>query len=207
MNCRSRANAARASPESPAPLDLNYQNSEQRLPKEGLVRSIELASASLLLVLAIAPATFAAGPIHENIQGTDVDSDFCGTGQTVNVEFKGVFNGWEDKAFGHVSNTWTNPENGLSVISSFSGGGRFIDVIDDGDGAYTIVTDRVGMPEQIRLANGPLLTQDVGRVIFYDHFDADDNYLGTDVVVHGPHPGLESGFDLWCEVMIETLGL
>jgi hypothetical protein len=168
---------------------------------------MKLASASLLLMLAIAPAALAAGPIHENIQGTDVDDDFCGTGQTVNVAFKGVLNGWDDKAFGHISNTWTNPENGVSVVESFSGGGRFIAIVDDGGGSYTIVSDRVGIPAKIKPAHGGVIIQDVGRVIFYDHFDADDNYLGTDVVVYGPHPDLEAGFTLWCEAMIEALGL
>jgi len=172
------------------------------------MRFLRHVPAALLLVLALGPASVvAAAPDHELISGTDVDNDFCGTGQTVLVSFKGVLNGWDDKAFGHVSNTWTNPENGVRVVDSFSGGGRFIEAIGDGDGAYTIVSDRVGIPEQIRLARGGLVMQDVGRAIFYDHFDADDNYLGTDLVLHGPHPDLEAGFSLWCDAMIGALGL
>jgi hypothetical protein len=67
---------------------------------------------------------------------------------------------------------------------------------------------RVGLPEQLRLLHGPVLAQDVGRVIFYDHFDANDDDLGTDVVVvGGPHPFAESSTDLFCELMIEALGL
>ena len=172
------------------------------------MRFLKLILAATLLVMAFGPATvLAAGPDHELVQGTYVDNDFCGTGETVYQSVKGVFNGWEDQAFGHISNTWTNPENGVSVVDSFSGGGGFVAFIDDGDGAYTIVTDRVGIPEQIRLARGGLVMQDVGRAIFYDHFDADDNYLGTDVVIRGPHPDLEAGFTLWCDAMIDALGL
>jgi hypothetical protein len=119
-----------------------------------------------------------------------------------------VFNGWDDRAFGHISNTWTNPANGASVVDSFSGGGSFVREIDDGGGAYTVVFARVGMPEQLRLLHGGVIAQDVGRVLFYDHFDANDNYLGTDVVVvGGPHPFLESSTDLFCDLMIEALGL
>jgi hypothetical protein len=162
----------------------------------------------------IGPAVAAAArPDHYKIRGTDVDTDFCGTGQTVLVSFKGVFNEWPDgqpgtiyQAFGHISDTWTNPENGVSVVTSFSGGGK-VKFVDGDDGAYTIVTERPGMPQQIRVKGGGVLTQDVGLVIFYDHFDADDNYLGTDVVIRGgPHPGIDPGYD-WCDLMIEALGL
>lgn len=164
---------------------------------------------AVLLAAALGPASvLAAGPVHELVRGTDTDTDFCGTGETVDVSFEGVFNGFEDQAYGHVSNTWTNPENGASVVDSFSGGGSFVGAFDDGGGAYTLAYARVGMPEQLRLLQGPVLAQDVGRVIFYDHFDANDDYLGTDVVVvGGPHPFLESSTDLFCSLMIEALGL
>jgi hypothetical protein len=168
---------------------------------------ISLALGSVLVLTLGVGSVLAAGPDHQMISGSDTDPDFCGTGQSVDVTFRGVFNGWGDKAYGHISNTWTNPDNGVSVVDSFSGGGKSLGVIDDGDGAYTIVRNRQGLPEQLRLANGPLLTLDAGLLIFYDHFDADDNYLGTDVVVRGPHPDVDSGFTLWCEVMIEALGL
>jgi hypothetical protein len=169
---------------------------------------LTLAVAALLAAALLPASALAAGPSHELIRGTDVDTDFCGTGETVDVSMTGVFNGFEDKAFGHISNTWTNPENGASIVDSFSGGGSFVGEIDDGGGAYTLAFARVGMPEQLRLLQGPVLAQDVGRVIFYDHFDANDDYLGTDVVVvGGPHPFLESSTDLFCDLAIEALGL
>ena len=53
-----------------------------------------------------------------------------------------------------------------------------------------------------------MLAHDVGLVAFYNHFDAEDNYLGTDVVVlAGPHPFIEAQTDLFCDLMIEALGL
>jgi hypothetical protein len=179
-----------------------------------LVRLLRLSISVLLLAALIGPAVAAAArPDHYKIRGTDVDTDFCGTGQTVLLSFNGVFNEWPDgqpgniyQAFGHISDTWTNPENGVSVVTSFSGGGK-VKFVDGDDGAYTIVTERPGMPQQIRVKGGGVLTQDVGLVIFYDHFDADDNYLGTDVVIRGgPHPGIDPGYD-WCDLMIEALGL
>jgi hypothetical protein len=162
-------------------------------------------AAALLVATCVIPA-MAAGPDHQTIRGTDVDPDFCGTGQIVNVAFTGVFNGWEDKAFGHIQNTWTNPANGIAIYDTFSGGGK-LSVTDDGNGAYTIALAREGQPVHLQYVGGPLIVQDVGLVIVYDHFDADDNYLGTDVViVGGPHPALEEPLD-WCDLMVDLLQL
>ena len=161
----------------------------------------------LALLVTLGGASVSAGaPDHETITGSEDVADFCGTGQTVTVSFRGVLNIWDDKAFGHIANTWTNPLNGATAIESFSGGGKFR-VVDDAGGGYTVISERQGMPVQIRLASGRLLLRDAGYIAFHDHFDADDNYLGTDVVVHGPHPDFEADFQLWCEVMVEALGL
>ena len=163
-----------------------------------------LAFASLLLL----PATvLAAAPNHDKISGTFVVDDFCGTGEPVINTVKGILNGWDDQAFGHVTQTWTNPANGASVIDDWAGGGK-VSIIDDGDGAYTVKLVRVGRPASLRMSNGALLAHDVGLVAFYDHFDADDNLIGQDlVIVGGPHPFLESDHDLGCELMIAALGL
>lgn len=161
----------------------------------------------LLLAALISPAAvIAAKPDQEWVRDSFVDDDFCGTGQTVSVSIEGVINWMPDAGWGHVTETWTNPENNVSVITSFAGGGKF-GFIDDGDGAYTLVTQRMGMPVKIRLGGGTVLTRDAGLIIFYDHFDADDEYLGTDVEVRGgPHPGIDPGYD-WCDLMVEALGL
>jgi hypothetical protein len=167
-------------------------------------RILAAGLAGALLVAAAAIPALAAAPNHETIRGTDVDPDFCGTGQTVNVAFQGAFNGWEDKAFGHIQTTWTNPANGIAIYDSFSGGGT-VSFIDDGDGAYTIVTTRDGQPFRLQYVGGRLILQDTGLIIVYDHFDADDNYLGTDIVMAaGPHPGLDVD---WCDLMVDLLQL
>lgn len=158
---------------------------------------------TLLIATCVTPA-MALGPDHQTISGSDVETDFCGTGETVNVAIKGAFNGWEDGASGHIQATWTNPENGIAVYDSFSGGGK-VSFIDDGDGAYTIVVTRVGQPFRLQYVGGRPILRDAGLIIAYDHFDADDNYLGTDmVVVNGPHPAVELD---WCGLMVELLQL
>jgi hypothetical protein len=157
----------------------------------------------LLLSISVMPA-LAAAPSHVTFSGTDVDPNFCGTGQAVSLSQKGILNSWDEKAFGHIQTTWTNPANGIGVRDSFSGGG-WIEFIDDGGGAYTVSLTRVGQPLRLQYVNGPVITRDAGVIVFHDHFDADDNYLGTDIVaVKGPHPGLAVDF---CSTMIAALQL
>ena len=158
---------------------------------------------SLLVALWAAPVA-AAKPQHDRIRDSASDPDFCGTGQTVNMTVKGTFNGWEDKATGHIKTTWTNPANGIGIYDAISGRGT-VSFVDDGGGAYTVVTTRTGQPFRLQYVKGPVIIHDAGKIVFEDHFDADDNYLGTDVIVdNGQHPGF--GID-WCELMVDLLDL
>jgi hypothetical protein len=173
------------------------------------MRSFALALfASVLLLTVSSGAAFASGPPvgRDVIRLAGEDNDFCGTGQTVQFTATGEITWFEDQGFGHVSTVWTNPTNGATIVDSWAGGGKF-DVIDDGDGAYTVVTTRVGRPASLRLGNGRLLLEDVGVVVFYDHFDADNNFLGEDMVIKaGPHPSVQDP-NLWCDLATAALGL
>lgn len=171
------------------------------------MRSFALATlSSVLLVMASVAATYAAAPFHEVINDSGEDNDFCGTGQTVEFSAMGLINWKDDQGFGHIETTWTNPANSKSVVDSFSGGGKLY-FIDDGNGAYTIETVREGLPASLRVGNGPLLLHDTGLVAIYDHFDANDNFLGEDIVVlAGPHPSIENR-NLWCDLATAALGL
>jgi hypothetical protein len=171
------------------------------------MRKFALATlSSILLLMASAGAIAAAAPYREVINDSGADDDFCGTGQTVEFSVTGQINWWDDKGFGQLTTIWTNPDNGASIVDSFAGGGKFT-FIDDGDGAYTIKTVRQGLPVSLRVANGSPLLKDVGLVAIYDHFDADDNFLGEDIeVLAGPHPSIEN-HDLWCELAVAALGL
>ena len=171
------------------------------------MRSFVLATVSAgLLLMTTVGAMYAAGPNRDVINDSGTDNDYCGTGQPVDFSVTGLINWKEDQGFGHVTTIWTNPANGASIVDSWAGGGKFY-FIDDGDGAYTIKTVREGRPASLRVANGPLLLHDVGLVAFYDHFDADDNFLGEDVeILGGPHPSLDDP-DLWCDLATSALGL
>jgi hypothetical protein len=162
------------------------------------------AFAAALLTATCAIPALAAAPNHAFARTTGADPDFCGTGETVNYSAVGGFNFKDDQGFGHIKTTWTNPANGIAVYDSVSAGGK-VEFIDDGDGAFTVAVTRVGQPFRVQFVGGPVILHDAGRIVSYNHFDADGNYLGTDIViVNGPHPGFTTD---WCALMIDALQL
>jgi hypothetical protein len=64
------------------------------------------------------------------------------------------------------------------------------DPIDNGDGTVSFVGTFKGLPEQIRLKNGRLLSRDAGNVTFTRVFDATTGDLISMTVnsEKGPHP-------------------
>lgn len=67
------------------------------------MRLLRASFSALLLLALLAPAVaVAAAPAHSRIVGEDVDTDFCGTGMTVHVSFRGVFNEWDDSLSGRA---------------------------------------------------------------------------------------------------------
>jgi len=74
------------------------------------------------------------------------------------------------------------------------------------DGSMTFIDTFKGLPEQIKIPNGPQLSRDAGNVTFLDTFDASGNFLSRTVVDEkGPHPDLDSDFSLFCDVIVPAL--
>ena len=72
-------------------------------------------------------------------------------------------------------------------------------------GTITFTTTFIGMPEQVKITNGPLLSLDAGAVTITRTFTVDQNGDIVDLVsqqlagLHGPHPDLLSDFSLFCD--------
>ena len=97
------------------------------------MRNFALATLSAVMLLIFGSGTvFAAPPFHDLIHDSGQDDDFCGTGQTVQVTVDGQISWKDDQGFGHLYRTYT--ANGVTVVETFSGGGKFT-WIDDGEGA------------------------------------------------------------------------
>jgi hypothetical protein len=173
---------------------------------------------ALFTALALMPAAaLAAPPGHEHFRdaGTEVDPDFCGTGQTINISFDNRVNIWiaADSPTGLVKTTFsgktvfTNPATGDSVTVSSAGQFTEEEVSGDPAGLHTVLVTNKGLQEKIQTTHGPVLTRDAGIIAFLLSFDGDE-FLGFEtVVVKGPHPEADADFELFCEVMTEALGI
>lgn len=177
-------------------------------------RPSELArrvAGALLATIALAvPATATAAPLHEAIAGSYTVDDFCGTGKSVDVTFSGTqtlsIEETVERFTIEIKYWVTNPENGL-VVREHGAGQSVLRFVPGEDGGEIVVVSSRGILEQLKPVQGGLLTTDVGLLTLRHGFDADGEYIGTEVVVRGPHPELDSDFTLYCETMTEALGL
>lgn len=173
--------------------------------------------AALAVVLVLPAAAAGGGPeIRDRDSFSEVDPNFCGTGQEVLVEGTVVFNGWIGETGGDPNQvlkltlnqhiTFTNPDTGVSVVERWSFAGTNVIVVGTEAGAHTHEFTENGLKATLKLANGRVLTRDAGSLTYRISFDANDNVTGLEVVdMNGPHPGFEE--DLFCSTVVEALGL
>jgi hypothetical protein len=174
--------------------------------------SLRQALAAVFAVALVLPAAaLAAQPVerfHDNFRDTFSD-EVCGIpvdGVVVGVDNFFVYADDSFKDTSSVRITFTNPENGKSVVLSNAGQIRGKAVIDEDAGTITFVTTYKGLPEKIKTAHGPVLLRDAGLISFVDVVDLETGELiSSDVIIKGPHPEAESGFGLFCEVMTGAL--
>jgi hypothetical protein len=173
---------------------------------------------ALFAALALMPAAaLGAPPGHEHFRdaGTDVDPDFCGTGQEINVSFDVRINVWisPEGAEELVRTTlsgkevFTNPDTGDSVTRTFAGQVTDVPISGDPGGLHTILVTNKGLQSKIQTTHGPVLFRDAGIIAFLVTFDGDEVVDVETVVVKGPHPEADSDFELFCEVMVPALGI
>ncbi len=185
--------------------------------------NLRLLLVAVLLVAIFAPAAALAGPPavtgppDERFRDVDTfeEEDFCGTGKTVNVALNVRGALWQlpederDFAKLMVSGkiTFTNPENGATARVSFAG--RVENTILSGDprGVHTHRYTTKGLFEKIQTLHGPVLTRDAGLLVERVVFDGEGNVLDYEATWKGPHPEVESEFELFCEVMTDALRL
>jgi hypothetical protein len=174
-----------------------------------------LAAASLTIVPGSAPA---ANPTvnHFTDSGTFTDNDFCGTGKTVNGSFAVTVTEFltpnqsntDYRNTSEGNNYFTNPANGNTIIVHFAGPYTATLVSGTPTGAHTELDTNKGLPEQIKTAQGTVLTRDAGYIQFLNTFDSNGNFVSGQIVIdRGPHPEAEQDFALFCNVATSALGL
>jgi hypothetical protein len=192
-----------------------------------LSRSARLAGLSALVAcgLLLAMARPAAAQLiersHDHIVATIPHDKVCGVPVTTTIDIiandqerlaKSGFPLFKDTGRGTI--TWTNPATGKSVSFFFSGTSKDLTVVNNGDGTITLRTAVTGVPEKIRLPGGRAVTMDAGRVVFVSVIDyngtptdtSDDVLISQTIEsISGPHPDLQSGFALFCQVVVPGL--
>jgi hypothetical protein len=168
-----------------------------------------------LMAMAGAPAALAQGQQHDHFRdiGTDVDDDFCGTGQTINVAFNVLLNEWSAPHKGDFKGTatgkvtLTNPLTGDMAVNRFAGPFWVVNISGDPEGDHVEEITVAGLPELWKLAHGRVLIRDAGYVVIRNTIEDDEVVDQEVLIIHGPHPELESDFELFCEIMPEALGI
>ena len=178
------------------------------MSRSNLLRAILTA---LVVVLALPGAALAAKPIaafHDHFTDS-FSGDICGIPVNIKVVVTDNFFLYADDSFKDTSSamqTFTNPDNGRSVVLSSAGNVQGTALIDEQAGTITFVTTYRGLPEKIQTARGAVLLRDAGVISFADTFDLQTgDFLGSEVTIKGPHPEADSGFVAFCQVITAAL--
>ena len=102
--------------------------------------------------------------------------------------------------------TYTNPENGLTVVEHWavSSTNEIVSGVESGVHTHEFVER--GLKATFKLARGGLLTRDAGSLTSRITLDENDEEIDFEVVsIRGPHPAFEE--DLFCSTLVPALGL
>jgi len=176
-------------------------------------RLFALSGLVATVLLAFMASSTGAAPLVNRFHGTFSDTfpdNICGIDGTTVVSGTDNIQEFADGTFKdefRQNLVFTSAATGKSVLlfaaNQFVGTGP----IDNGDGTVTFVSTFKGLPEMLKLPNGPVLSRDAGFVSFNDTFDATTGeFLGETISPeNGPHPDLDSGFALFCDVIVPAL--
>jgi hypothetical protein len=173
-----------------------------------------LAGALALTIAASGSASAAAPIVNEHSTITDTFPDqLCDIQGTSTINIVDNFKLYADNTFLDTSRMRQvfTAENGKSVVI-FSAGqvSGLNDPIENADGTITFINTFKGLPQKLSIAGGPTLSRDAGVVTITQTFrelpNGDLELISVTVSgEHGPHPDLDSGFALFCNVLIPAL--
>jgi hypothetical protein len=78
--------------------------------------------------------------------------------------------------------------------------------IVNGDGTTTLLFIFKGLEQKLKIPNGPTLVRDAGPITFALTFDASGTLISQLIVGEkGMHPLADSGFALFCDVLLPAV--
>ncbi|MEP6651372.1 MAG: hypothetical protein ABJA74_15895 [Lapillicoccus sp.] len=178
------------------------------IARPNIIRAVFTA---VIVALALPGIALAAKPVaafHDHFTDSFA-GDVCGIPVDIKLVVTDNFSFFADGSFKDTSSvrqTFTNPANGKSVVVSSAGMVTGTAVIDEQAGTISFSTTYKGLPEKIQTSRGAVLTRDAGVITFTDTFDlATGDFLGSEVIINGPHPEADSDFVLFCQVITAAL--
>jgi hypothetical protein len=180
------------------------------------VRKLALVLAgALVLTIAVSGGASAAAPtVNEHSSSTQTfPEEICGIPGTSTLSFVENFKLFADGTFLDTisSREVFTAESGKSVVISVdrqkSGPAE---PIQNADGTITFITTYKGLPEKLSIYHGPTLLRNAGTATIADTFlplpNGDLEFVSETVSgEHGPQPDLDSGFELFCDVLTPAL--
>lgn len=166
------------------------------------------------LLLALMASTARAAPVvhhfHNSFSDTFADT-LCGVDGTSVVNSVANVQILADDTLRsevRLSQVFTSATTGKSV--SILVAAQFVAAgspIDNSDGTVTFTDSFKGLSERIKLADGRVLSRDAGFYVVNDTFDATSgDFLGETISPeNGPHPDLDSGGSLFCDLIVPAL--
>ena len=163
-------------------------------------------------LLTFMASTTGAAPLIDRFHGTFSDTfqdNVCGIDGTTVVSGMDNIQVFADGTFKdefRQNYVFTSSATGKSVLlfvaQQFVGTGPF----DNGDGTITFVSTFKGMPQKLKIPNGPTLSRDAGYITLIQTFDEATGELISQVISpnRGPHPSLADP-DLFCDVIVPAL--
>jgi hypothetical protein len=178
----------------------------------GMRRFIVVPAVLLVLVAmpAVASAQGAGGPptFRDRLTDEFTLTDFCGTGESVEVVQNIVGNGWETEDGFRMTFrthwTYTYGDNTLLEIDA----GRLLahTVATTPEGGHTDQVVQTGISAALRAPGGGVLTQDHGYLEFLTSFNENNEFEGSVLLKEaGGHPVFENG--VFCDFATEALGI
>jgi hypothetical protein len=110
--------------------------------------------------------------------------------------------------------TITNPDTGLSLVTRTRVSVKDLKATDNGDGTVTVLTQQTGLAREVRLSDGTLVVKNVGRVLIERVFSGastpddptDDLVLSERVVsLSGQQSNGEQDIEFFCTEIVEGL--
>jgi hypothetical protein len=170
------------------------------------------AAVAAALVTGLMTSSAGAAPIvahfHDSFSDSNPDANLCGIDGSSVV--RGVIDVQEyadgsSKAEVHFDFVFTSAATGKSIqiFGADQNGGR---ATENGDGTITFVSTFKGMPQKLKIPNGPTLSRDAGYITLIQTFDEATGELISQVISpnRGPHPSLADP-DLFCDVIVPAL--